>query len=123
MDEHVGEEHAARHAIRYERDRLKEIAGELRRRATTSYVKDVAKEKAVEKGHEWKERMLDSPIAIGVVGGLTTAAVASLVQRLAGRGESEFERGYLRGKYAAAGYRSPAGYVRVEGDNRTASNL
>jgi len=102
---------------------VKQIAAELRRRASTSYVKNVAKEKAVEKGQEWKERMLGSPIALGVIGGVSTAAIASLVNRFAGRNGWERNRGYM-GAGHAGGHGEYTGYMRGdEGDTRTSKDL
>jgi len=76
---------------------MKDIAAQLRRRVEPEYVKQRAKEAAVEKSMELKDRIIDSPIALGVIGGLATAAIARVMlnerdRRMTVRQQLAYER-------------------------------
>ena len=75
MDEREG----ARAEISDSRERIKEIASQLAERAKPTYMKERAKEAAVQKSVELKNRIARSPVALGIIGGITTAGIAKLV--------------------------------------------
>lgn len=75
----MDERQSARAEIDDSRERMKDIAAQLARRAEPTYVKQRAKEAAVEKSMELKNRIIDSPLALGIIGGLTTAGIARIV--------------------------------------------
>jgi hypothetical protein len=77
----MDERESARAEIDHSRERLKDIASELAHRAKPTYVKQKAKEAAVHKGVELKDRIADSPMALGIISGLATAAIARTVHR------------------------------------------
>jgi len=58
---------------------MKDIAAQLAHRAQPNYIKQRAKEAAVEKSIELREKISGSPLALGIIGGLTTLAIARLV--------------------------------------------
>jgi len=58
---------------------MKDIAAQLTRRAEPKYIKQRAKEAAVEKSMEMKDRIFGSPIALGIIGGLATATIAKVL--------------------------------------------
>jgi ElaB/YqjD/DUF883 family membrane-anchored ribosome-binding protein len=96
----MDERQSARAEIDDSRERMKNIAAQLARRAEPNYVKQKAKEVAVEKSMELKDRIIGSPVALGIIGGLATAVVARAVL---GQQQS-------RGTYA----RGPMGYESDE---------
>jgi len=55
---------------------MKDIAAQLARKADPNYIKQRAKEAAVEKSMELKDRIIGSPFALGIIGGLATATIA-----------------------------------------------
>jgi len=65
---------------------MKDIAAQLARRAEPTYVKRRAKEAAVEKSMELRDRIMGSPIALGIIGGLATATIAKVVMNQQTRG-------------------------------------
>lgn len=75
----MDERQSARAEIDDSRERMKDIAAQLTHRAEPSYIKQQAKNAAVEKSMELKDRIIDSPWALGVIGGLATAGIAKLV--------------------------------------------
>jgi ElaB/YqjD/DUF883 family membrane-anchored ribosome-binding protein len=75
----MDERESARAEIDDSRERMKEIAAQLARRAKPSYVKQKAKAAAMEKTVELKDRITSSPIALGLIGGLGTAVIARIV--------------------------------------------
>lgn len=87
MDEREG----TRSDVTHPRARVNEVAQELARRAKPAYVKDRARDKARTTAIEVKDRTLDSPLAMSILGGLATYAIARLVtsRREAHRFEGE----------------------------------
>jgi len=55
---------------------MSEIVKELGQRLTPHEMKERAKEAAVRETRVWKDRIVDSPWALGLIGGLVTAGVA-----------------------------------------------
>jgi ElaB/YqjD/DUF883 family membrane-anchored ribosome-binding protein len=76
----MDERESARAEINDSRERMKDIAAQLARRADPTYVKERAKEVAVDKSIELKDRIIDSPLAWGIMGGLATAGIAAVVR-------------------------------------------
>ena len=64
--------------LTHPRERMNEVAHELARRAKPSYLKDRAKEKVKEGAIKAKDRTIDSPIALGILGGLAAFTAAKL---------------------------------------------
>jgi hypothetical protein len=60
---------------------MSEIAEELSRRASPRYIGEQAREKALNKTHEWKEEMTTSPTALGLIGGALGAAIGGALAR------------------------------------------
>lgn len=116
------EREGAKRTVEREREHVKEIAGELRRRASSDYVKASAKEMVVEKSNEMKDFVLTSPLALGIIGGVTTATIASLFARYErssqarGGGRRGFERrrgtGEMPGKGVAEKIEEKFGEVK-----------
>lgn len=75
----MDERQSARAEIDDSRERMKDIATELAHRAGPKYVKQRAKEAAVEKSMELKNSIIDSPLALGIIGGIATAGIAKVV--------------------------------------------
>ena len=75
----MDERESARAEINDSRERLKEIATQLAQRAKPSYMKERAKEAAVQKSVEIKDRIAGSPVALGIIGGIATAGIAKLL--------------------------------------------
>ncbi len=65
----MGERHDAKVSIERSGARMSEIAQELARRASPSWVKAQVRERAVKRSGEMKERVSGSPIALGSIGG------------------------------------------------------
>jgi ElaB/YqjD/DUF883 family membrane-anchored ribosome-binding protein len=86
----------ARTEVEDSRQRIGEITDELAHRFKPQYMKQRAKEAAVRETRHLKDRIIDSPIALGVIGGLVTAGIARLF-----RGRIEERR------YGYAGYDLP----------------
>lgn len=92
----MGERDDARRSIEDARERMSEIAEELARRANPDRLKAKAKEEAVRRGRELRdravvrskdlgERALGSPIVGGAVGGVVGTVAGSLAARSYGR--------------------------------------
>lgn len=77
----MDERESARAEIHDSRERIKEIAGQLAQRAKPTYMKERAKEAAVQKSVELKDRIAGSPVALGIIGGIATAGIAKLLMR------------------------------------------
>jgi hypothetical protein len=75
----MDERESARAEINDSRERIKEIATQLAQRAKPSYMKERAKEAAVQKSVEIKDRIAGSPVALGIIGGIATAGIAKLL--------------------------------------------
>ena len=75
----MDERKSARAEINHSRERMKDIAAQLAHRGQPSYVKEKAKEAAVEKSVEIKDKVVSSPIALGIIGGFATAVIAKRV--------------------------------------------
>lgn len=75
----MDERENARAEIGYSRDRMKAIATELVSRTKPEYIKQKAKEAAVQKTVETKNRIVHSPMALGIIGGVATAVIARKV--------------------------------------------
>lgn len=71
MDERTDAKHAIESSTRH----MSDIARELSRRATPAYVSDRAKETALNKTVEWREQLLASPTALGIIGGTIGALI------------------------------------------------
>jgi hypothetical protein len=69
----------ARAEIGHSRERMKALATELVSRTKPEYVKQKAKEAAVQKTVETKNRIVHSPTALGIIGGVATAVIAKRV--------------------------------------------
>src|SRR5690606_13903098 len=65
----MGERDDAKHSIERSGARMSEIAQELARRASPSWVKEQVRERAVKRSSEMKERVSGSPVALGTFGG------------------------------------------------------
>lgn len=104
-----GERDDATRAIGRERERVKGIAQELARRASPGWIKTRAKEVAVEKTVAAKDRVVASPLALGLLAGGITCGVAMLMKR------RRPERGYEERDYlvaSAEAYGDGGGYAR-----------
>jgi ElaB/YqjD/DUF883 family membrane-anchored ribosome-binding protein len=111
----MDERQSARAEIDDSRERMREIAGQLARRADPNYVKQRAKEAAVEKSMELKDRIIGSPIALGIIGGLATAGIAKVMMSQQGRGNyGRRPTGYEGGEPRYERYEGGEGYY--EGD-------
>lgn len=86
----MGERHDAEHSVAQARERLSAIAEELSRRASSDYVKERAREvaddltsrakvQARERTLEMRDRMLNSPWALGVIGGAVGAIAGKVI--------------------------------------------
>lgn len=75
----MDERESARAEINDSRERIKDIAAQLAQRAKPSYMKERAKEAAVQKSVEIKDRIAGSPVALGIIGGIATAGIAKLL--------------------------------------------
>jgi ElaB/YqjD/DUF883 family membrane-anchored ribosome-binding protein len=75
----MDEREMARAEISDSRERMKDIASQLARRANPDYVKERAKAAAMQKGVEVKNRIAGSPLALGILGGLATAGIARML--------------------------------------------
>jgi hypothetical protein len=73
----MGERTDAKRSIESSTQHLTDIAQELSRRASPRYLSDQAKEKALNKTHEWTESITTSPLALGLIG----SAVGALIGR------------------------------------------
>src|SRR3954469_15790808 len=62
------------------RQRMSEIVKELSQRLTPHEIKERAKEVAVRQTRQWKDRIVDSPLALGILGGLVSAGVARFLR-------------------------------------------
>ncbi|HUQ08442.1 MAG TPA: hypothetical protein VM261_38390 [Kofleriaceae bacterium] len=87
----MDERENARAEIGYSRDRMKAIATELVSRTKPTYVKQKAKEAAVQKTIETKNRIVHSPTALGIIGGVATAVIA---RRVLARQDRKIESRY-----------------------------
>lgn len=98
----------ADHARRAEsaRERMSSIAEELARRTTGGYLRERASEATMEKAKQLKERTLESPMALGIVGGMIGAAVGAT---LAQRREKRHAGGVERIRYGEYGERFGSG--------------
>lgn len=113
----MGERHDAEHSVAQARQRLSEIAEELSRRASGDYVRDRAREmaddlsarakvKARERSVEMKDRLLDSPWALGLIGGTVGAIAGKLLgdrTRESRKSSQDEEKYYGRGAAYGAG--------------------
>jgi hypothetical protein len=70
---------------------MTEIAHELSRRASPRYLGEQAKETALNKTLEWKDEIISSPLALGLIGGALGAAIGGSIAR--GRRTSVSYRG------------------------------
>lgn len=87
----MDEREIARAEIDHSRERIKDIAIELVHRTKPTYVKQKAKEAAVHKTVELKDKVVGSPAALGIIGGLATAVVAKRVIAHRDRDARSFE--------------------------------
>jgi cobalamin biosynthesis protein CobD/CbiB len=92
----MDERQSARAEIDDSRERMKDIAAQLARRAQPEYVKQRAREAAVEKSMELKDRIIDSPLALGIIGGLATAGIAKVLLNQQARSNSYQHRRHER---------------------------
>ena len=77
----MGERTDAKRSIESSTRRMTEIAEELSRRASPRYIGEQAREKALNKTQEWKNDLISSPTALGLVGGLLGAVVGRAIAR------------------------------------------
>ena len=77
----MGERTDAKRSIESSARHMSEIAEELSRRASPRYIGEQAREKALNKTHEWKEEMTTSPTALSLIGGALGAATRPLSGR------------------------------------------
>lgn len=107
----MAETDEARSSIERSRERIGEIAEELTRRVSPDHLKRRAKEATVRKTQEWKERVVASPTALGLLGGLCGAIAGSLL------GKSTRARNLdtqWSGDYVASSELRPTGRISVE---------
>lgn len=104
----MGERHDAEREIAQARERLSELTEELSRRASGPYVKERAREfadetierakfKARERTYEMRDRFLESPWALGLIGGTIGAIAGKMIgevtkKRFSGRDEGWDQR-------------------------------
>jgi len=100
---------------------MTDIAHELGNRMKPTNIRQHAKEVAVRKTVEVKNRVLDSPVALGIIGGLITTGIARLLK--GGRRSQEWQASYGY----APGYRyapsMDAGDFEREGLSERASQV
>lgn len=101
----------ARSQIDRSRERIGEIAEELTRRVSPEHLKRRAKEATVRKTQEWKERVVASPTALGLLGGICGAIAGSLLGRAAR--ERQYDTRW-EGDYVASSELRPSGRISVE---------
>jgi len=82
---------------------MSELVGEIQQRLTPRHMKDRAKEVAVRETRHMKDRIVDSPLALGILGGLVTAGVARWMRSRRSEGGFE-ERRFGERRYGYAGY-------------------
>jgi len=83
---------------------MSELVGEIQQRLTPRHMKDRAKEVAVRETRHMKDRIVDSPLALGILGGLVTAGVARWMRSRRFEGGSQERRfGERRSGYAGYG--------------------
>lgn len=118
----MGERDDARRSIEDARERMSEIAEELARRAAPAQLKARAKEEAVKKGTEIRDRALGSPLVLGAFGGaigwMAGAAIARKYdERSEGRGGRRLEGfgGFDEpaGEYTVTSYTGVAAYPPI----------
>lgn len=109
----MGERDDARRSIEDARERMSAIAEELARRASPGFVKDRAREVAVRKTTEYRDRAVSSPGTWSLLGGILGAtAGAAMGRRFRERREIEAagERWEPAVKTYEYGYSSRSGY-------------
>ncbi|MGE5049617.1 MAG: hypothetical protein ACM3PC_13650 [Deltaproteobacteria bacterium] len=94
---------------------MSEIAEELSRRASPRYIGEQAREKALNKTHEWKEEITTSPTALSLIGGALGAAIGGALARnrrssAASRESRRFAEFGYGDRGFEAGYRGDLGY-------------
>lgn len=119
MDERTDAKHAIESSTRH----MSDIARELSRRATPAYVSDRAKETALNKTVEWRDQILASPTALGIIGGTIGALIGRSLAKerstgtaYAYRSRVVDERGTPYVAYASDG---GAPYIAYRDDART----
>ncbi len=85
----MGESTDAKRSIESSARHMSDIAQELSRRASPRYLGDQAKEIALHKTMEWKEQILSSRLALGLMGGALGAAICGSLAKTRGRRYSE----------------------------------
>jgi hypothetical protein len=109
----MGERDDARRSIEDARERMSAIAEELARRASPGFMKERAREVAVRKTSEYRERAVSSPGTWSVLGGVlgaTAGAVAGKKFREKKEASQVGERFEPPVKTYEYGYASPSGY-------------
>ena len=104
----MGEKDDARNSIEQSRERVSEIAEELSRRASPSYVGRQFKEGATDMARDWTERAGSSRLALAVIGGTLGALTGAA---MAGRRESRSPRRALRDPYYGGAFDIEAEYA------------
>lgn len=109
----MGERDDARRSIEDARERMSAIAEELARRASPGFMKDRAREVAVRKTSEVRDRAASSPGAWSILGGILGATAGAAMGRRA-RQRRELSAAGDRWEPAVKtyeyGYASPSGY-------------
>jgi ElaB/YqjD/DUF883 family membrane-anchored ribosome-binding protein len=109
----MGERDDARRSIEDARERMSAIAEELARRASPGFMKDRAREVAVRKTSEYRERAVSSPGTWSVLGGVLGATAGAVAgKRFREKRESSEAAGRFEPpvKTYEYGYASPSGY-------------
>ena len=108
----MGERDDARRSIEDARERMSAIAEELARRASPGFMKDRAREAAVRKTSEYREKAMNSPGSWSLLGGLIGATAGAVAgKQLRQRREAPpGERWEPAVKSYEYGYSSPSGY-------------
>jgi len=97
----MGERTDAKRSIESSARHMSEIAEELSRRASPHYIGEQAREKALNKTQEWKEEIVRSPMALGLIGGALGAAIGGALAR--NRRGSSFRESRTAGEYGYGG--------------------
>jgi hypothetical protein len=102
----MGERTDAKRSIESSARHMTDIAHELSRRASPRYLGEQAKETALNKTLEWKDEIISSPIALGLIGGALGAAIGGSIARgrrtsVSYRGATSRQRSFSSGRGGA----------------------